>query len=97
MSKIDGTYKMKFGKHKGEALQDLPEDYLFWLAENLEPERYNNAAIIEECENQLKLKSGEGVSRSVAKTEEPNRSVGKGLTLHLKGSKKNTDEEVPEE
>jgi hypothetical protein len=60
---MDGTYRLKFGRHKGEKLEDLPEDYLEWLAENLDVEKYNNAAVIEECQKQLLLKQGQGVSR----------------------------------
>lgn len=91
MSKIDGTYKMKFGMHKGEMLQDLPDDYLQWLAENLEPERFNNAAIIEECENQLKLKGGEGIARPVPVEEPPHKGI------FIKRPKRNKDEEIPDE
>jgi len=65
--KVDGTYKMPFGKHKGEALEDIPTDYLAWLSETLEAGKYNNDALIVEIENQIKLRGGEGVSREPEK------------------------------
>lgn len=65
--KVDGTYKMPFGKHKGEFLQDIPTDYLAWLSETLEPGKYNNDAVLAEIENQIKLRDGEGVSREPEK------------------------------
>lgn len=60
---VDGTYRIPFGKHKGEKLEDLPDDYLEWLVDNLEPEKYNNAKVIEECQNQLSMRQGQGVAR----------------------------------
>jgi len=50
--------KMPFGKHKGEDFEDLPTDYLQWLAENLDKED-----LVEEAEYQLKLRDREGVVR----------------------------------
>jgi uncharacterized protein (DUF3820 family) len=60
---IDGSYQIRFGKYKGEALEDIPVEYLQWLVDNLEPEKFNNEAIIVECQNQIRLKGGEGVAR----------------------------------
>lgn len=61
---MDGTYRIKFGRHKGEKLEDLPEDYLDWLCENLESGKFNNDAVVEECQKQLKMKrEREGVER----------------------------------
>lgn len=65
---MDGKYKIKFGKHKGEQLQDLPTDYLQWLAENLESGKFNNDEVIKECEKQLVLREGVGVVRPPVKT-----------------------------
>lgn len=53
--------KMPFGKYKGQALEDLPGDYLTWCLENLDDAR--NGPLLEEMQNQLALKRGEGVSR----------------------------------
>lgn len=52
---------MPFGKHKGTALEDLPSDYLQWCLENLDDQR--NASLLEEMDNQLRMRAGEGVSR----------------------------------
>ena len=30
--------KMPFGKHKGQKIEDLPSDYLKWVAENIDNE-----------------------------------------------------------
>ena len=29
-------YRMRFGKHKGKKLEDVPADYLFWVSKNVE-------------------------------------------------------------
>ena len=50
--------KMPFGKYKGQDMEDLPDSYLLWLAENIE-----SGAVLEEAENQLKLREGVGVVR----------------------------------
>lgn len=62
---MDGTYRMKFGKHSGEKLEDLPIEYLEWMSENLDEEKYNNVVLLGEVRNQLALKQGEGVSRPI--------------------------------
>lgn len=51
---------MTFGKFKGQEIEDVPSSYLEWaLGEcTLTPE------VIEEMENQLALRRGEGISRS---------------------------------
>lgn len=28
--------KMPFGKHRGEDLEDIPDDYLVWILDNLD-------------------------------------------------------------
>ncbi len=33
MSENLSKYELKFGKHKGEALGDIPASYLLWLAD----------------------------------------------------------------
>lgn len=30
--------KVRFGKHKGEEIKDIPSDYLQWIVEGLDPE-----------------------------------------------------------
>ena len=35
---------MPFGKHKGEELDDIPSDYLHWLAENCDQDLIASAA-----------------------------------------------------
>ena len=49
---------MPFGEHKGEPMEDLPDSYLLWLAENLE-----SGPVLREAEDQLKLREGVGVVR----------------------------------
>jgi uncharacterized protein (DUF3820 family) len=51
--------KMPFGKFKGQAIEDLDDGYLQWLAENME----NKPDIQKEAEEQLTLRRGEGVDR----------------------------------
>lgn len=51
--------KMPFGKYKGEQLEDLPDSYLYWIAENIE----GNAELVKEAEDQLAMRQGQGVSR----------------------------------
>lgn len=36
--------EMPFGKHKGKLIEDLPSDYLHWLAENCDNEEIAEAA-----------------------------------------------------
>ena len=36
--------KMPFGKHKGEEIEDIPSDYLKWVAENIDDEEIYRAA-----------------------------------------------------
>lgn len=52
--------KMPWGKYKGEALEDLPTSYIIWVLENC---NRLQAGLVEELENQLKLRNGEGVER----------------------------------
>lgn len=52
---------MPFGKYKGELLENLPKEYIEWVLANVER---LNWRLEEELQNQLKLKNGEGVSRS---------------------------------
>lgn len=52
---------MPFGKYKGEKLENLPTSYIEWVLANVED---LNWRLEEELQNQLKLKNGEGVSRS---------------------------------
>jgi uncharacterized protein (DUF3820 family) len=52
---------MPFGKYKGQDVEDVPTGYLMWLLENGDNVP---ATLIEEMENQLKLREGLGVARS---------------------------------
>jgi hypothetical protein len=52
--------RMPFGKHKGEALEDIDEGYLRWIAENVT----SDTALVNEAEKQLVLREGRGVVRS---------------------------------
>lgn len=36
--------KMPWGKHEGEDIEDIPSDYLVWLAENCEQDYIATAA-----------------------------------------------------
>jgi len=44
MNKPDGTLIMPWGKHKNEAIEDIPSSYLKWLAENCEDNDIQEAA-----------------------------------------------------
>jgi uncharacterized protein (DUF3820 family) len=57
--------KMPFGKYKGQDLDDLPEGYLQWIAENVE----GHAALVQEAEDQLTMKRGEGVVRKTGEAK----------------------------
>ncbi|GBE23841.1 hypothetical protein BMS3Bbin02_00106 [bacterium BMS3Bbin02] len=35
--KLDDGHAMKFGKHKGLKLSDVPSDYLLWLGDEMLP------------------------------------------------------------
>lgn len=54
------TLRMPFGKHKGELIENLPEDYLHWCLKNVED---LSPALQEEMEKQLSMKRGGGASR----------------------------------
>lgn len=38
-----GTYVLHFGKHQGLALQDIPKEYLRWLADQPDRKKYKSA------------------------------------------------------
>lgn len=52
--------KMPWGKYRGQPIEDVPTDYLQWMAENIS----SSDELIKEAENQLKLRRGEGVERT---------------------------------
>ncbi len=37
--------KMPWGKHAGEEIEDLPDNYLKWLAENLDESKHRQICI----------------------------------------------------
>jgi uncharacterized protein (DUF3820 family) len=51
---------MPFGKYKGQDVENVPTGYLMWLLENGDNVP---TSLIEEMENQLKLREGQGVWR----------------------------------
>lgn len=51
--------KMPFGKFRGKEFEDVPTDYLQWIAETFE----NRPELQKEAEDQLKLREGRGVLR----------------------------------
>ena len=57
---------MPFGKYKGEAIEDLPTDYIEWLLGNVER---LSSSVQRELENQLELRQGHGVVRRREETE----------------------------
>jgi uncharacterized protein (DUF3820 family) len=60
----DGRIRMPFGKHKGEALEDIPSGYLEWCLsamERLEPK------LQEEMEAQIQMRRGEGAVRKAGR------------------------------
>jgi uncharacterized protein (DUF3820 family) len=56
--------KFPFGKYKGQDVEDVPSDYLMWLLENGDNVP---VTLIDEMENQLKLREGQGVWRKGAR------------------------------
>lgn len=48
--------RMPFGKYAGQDLEDLPDSYLQWVAENVE----GHDALVKECEDQLAMREGAG-------------------------------------
>lgn len=51
--------KMPWGRYKGQPIEDVPTDYLEWLAENIS----GSDELIREAERQLLLRAGHGVPR----------------------------------
>ena len=46
------------GKHKGARVEDLPSDYLTYIARE-----WDDPRLVAECENQLAMRAGRGVVR----------------------------------
>lgn len=51
--------RIYFGQFEGQDIEDLPTDYLEWMAENLD----NRPDLQREAEEQLILREGRGVVR----------------------------------
>ncbi len=49
--------KMPWGKYRGQDLEDVPDSYVRWLAENCE-----DAAIRDEAENEIKYRKDHNAS-----------------------------------
>lgn len=56
--------RMPFGKHRGEAIEDIPTEYIEWALENAD---IRSASVREEMQNQLELRAGRGVVRRNAR------------------------------
>jgi len=57
-------FPLTFGRHKGKDIDDVPTDYLEWLAGNLnEKGRLSvpNAELIKEAEAELKYRKKHGI------------------------------------
>lgn len=54
--------RLRFGKHKGKPIEDVPSDYLRWALENCDLDE----ATVLEMEAQLRARDGEGISRKRA-------------------------------
>lgn len=76
---------LKFGKHKGKDIQDVPTDYLFWLLENTDPEdrKYGekNKLLRQACENAINAKSDGLVQKSQKRAPETSGSLTMGYVL----------------
>jgi len=55
--------KMRFGKHNGEELSEIPTDYLRWVKEKFQEDltKFNNEAMVKEIDEILAKSDEEGV------------------------------------
>mgnify|MGYP002738104879 CR=1 FL=1 len=57
-------FPLTFGKHKGKDIDDVPTDYLEWLAGNLKEKGRasgRNVEVIKEAEAELKYRKKHGI------------------------------------
>lgn len=47
---------MPFGKHKGEDIEDLPDSYLLWLAENISEDDFEAVCLAADKEYRFREK-----------------------------------------
>lgn len=57
-------FPLTFGRHKGKDIEDVPSDYLEWLAGNLKEQGMasgRNIEVIKEAEVELKYRKKHGI------------------------------------
>jgi uncharacterized protein (DUF3820 family) len=57
-------FPLTFGRHKGKGIEDVPTDYLEWLAGNLNEQGRasgRNVEVIKEAEAELKYRKKHGI------------------------------------
>jgi len=50
---IKPSYKLPFGMYKGKKIEQIPDNYLRWIAENLDEDTPLHKAICEACDKEL--------------------------------------------
>ena len=54
--------EMKFGKHRGKQVDELPTDYLEWMLNKLEPTsgNFDNKPLLDECKRTIECREKHG-------------------------------------
>lgn len=42
-----------FGKHRGQSTEEVSSNYLEWISEHLDPDKYANEDVIDACDQEL--------------------------------------------
>jgi len=55
--------EMKFGKHKGQELSEIPTDYLLWMKPKLQDDldKFNNAGMVKEINKIIDKRNDENI------------------------------------
>lgn len=48
--------KIRFGKHKGKDIEDLPSDYIRWLIDNYDPNNEFEENFIDACYREFEFR-----------------------------------------
>lgn len=67
--------RLKFGKHKGKLLQEIPSDYLKWIVQTWEPKRPYFKTLIDNARYELTQRQNIASSQKRTKVENPKISV----------------------
>lgn len=67
--------RLKFGKHKGKLIQEIPSDYLKWIVQTWEPKRPYFKTLINNARYELAQRQNIASSQTRTKVENPKRSV----------------------